>query len=294
MSDIGRNGKEAVYCLEHLLYSIHESNLHNTAAILAQETGQSVSNFGKNTGHWTFPVVKRFLFDRGMKCTVASSYGHWTLDSLLTIQSHPGLVGIIDIDTLASFVYKKGTWHSSNGQSFTFENAVVVHKMWTPLLPFYTAGTAFHVTDDNTEWTRSECQPSSCWRVESVSYKDRGKTVKAQMRLHKKSPIMMSNSHEIVICSPAKNGWETETLLNYECMPVEEAAETAAAILIDRLVEHIEHSKKGWPVMAHALFSALQHLNGHIRPCNFTTMTTTESTILEEYTKGLDRKRQKN
>lgn len=296
MSDL-KDGKQLLRSLEHLLYPIRETTLHNTAAVLAQETHQSVNCFGNSSGYWTLPVLERFLLDRGMKCTVASVDGHWKLDSLHFLQTHPGLVGLIDRDTLASFVYKSGRWVSDNGQRRldTVLNTTAIHQMWTPVLPFYKMNRAFHITIDNDEWNRYECQPSSCWQVEPVSYEGRAQAVKAQLRLYKKSPILMSNSHEIVITAPSPAGWKTETVLNYECMPIEKAAEVVSEVLAERLVEQIENQnnlenrKKGWSVMAHALFSALQHLGGHIRPADFSMLTVDETAHLEKYVRGIPR-----
>lgn len=289
MSDFNiDDGKQCLRCLEHLLYPISEASLHNVAAVLAQESHQSVSNFGNSAGYWTYPVVERFLFDRGMKCTIASDNGCWKLDSLHFLQTHPGLVGLIDTDTFESFVYKTDQWLSTTGQSEvdTMINAVLVHQMWAPLVPFYKQGRAFHITLDNDASNRYECQPSSCWRVEPVSYEGRAEAVKAQMRLYKKSPIMMSNSHEIVICSPSASGWATQTVLNYECMPVESAARIVSEVIADNLVGHIEHCGQGWSVMAHALFSALQQLGGHVDCQHFSTLTAKERQMLDNYING--------
>ena len=82
--------------------------------------------------------------------------------------------------------------------------------------PFYAARKAFHITTDDSEWMRYECQPTSCWRSEPVSYDQRDQQVKKYMRAHKKSAIMMSNNDEIVLCKPGSKGWSTETVLNYE------------------------------------------------------------------------------
>lgn len=283
------DGKQCLRSLEHLLYPICETNLHSTAAVLAQESHQSVTNFGSASGYWTFAVVERFLLDRGMRCTVATVDGDWKLDSLHFLQSHPGLVGIIDTNTLESFVYVSGSWLSGTGHCFDSDvaNAVVVHQMWSPLLPFYKNHCAFHITLDNDDWNRYECQPSSCWQVEPVSYEGRSTAVKAQMRLYKKSPIMMSNSHEIVICSPSVAGWSNQTVLNYECMPIDDASRLVSEVLADKLVEHIEQHGKGWSVMAHALFSALQQLGGHVRPSEFSTLSEEERKILANYVEGM-------
>tara|TARA_B110000091_G_C13819334_1_gene479724 strand:+ start:5274 stop:6164 length:891 start_codon:yes stop_codon:yes gene_type:complete len=291
MSDLkADDGKQAIRCLEHLLYTVPASALHNVAATLAQEFGQSVSIFGSAAGYWTFEVVERFLLDRGMKCTRACLDGSWQLDSLQFLQSHPGLVGLIDCHCLHSYVLRGASWSGEDGEDMPrIDNSVVVHRMWTPLLPFYNSNRAFHITVDNAQWERHECQPSSCWRVEPVSYEGRETAVKAQMRIHKKSAILMSNSNEIVLCRPAKRGWETSTLLNYECMPTVDLARNVAETLANRIVGHIEQNQnQGWSVMAHALFSALQHLNGRVQPGDFSTLTPQEQDVLRLYEQGLE------
>ena len=99
----------------------------------------------------------------------------------------------------------------------------------------------------------------------------------------------MSNNNEIVLCRPAKRGWETTTLLNYECMPTNDMARHVAETLADRIVGHIEqHQNQGWSVMAHALFSALQHLSGRVTSEDFSTLTPREQEVLRLYEQGLD------
>ena len=92
MSDLKvDDGKQAIRCLEHLLYAVPVSELHNVAATLAQESGQSVSKFASAVGYWTFEVLERFLLDRGMKCTRACLDGVWQLDSLHFLQKCLGI-----------------------------------------------------------------------------------------------------------------------------------------------------------------------------------------------------------
>jgi len=90
------------------------------------------------------------------------------------------------------------------------------------------------------------------------------------------------------MCRPANRGWETTTLLNYECMPTVDRTRHIAETLADRIVGHIEQNQnQGWSVMAHALFSALQHLNGRVRPEDFSTLTPQEQEVLRLYEQGL-------
>lgn len=289
MSDLKQDdGLQALSCIEHLLYPIHASSLHNIAATLAQESNITVSNFCNSAGYWSYPVLERFLYERGMKCTTCCDNGRWTIDSLHFLSSHPGIVGIIDIISLKSYIYKNDDWFSEEGELFNNpKSAVIVHKMWIPLLPFYNRGCAFHVTIDDEEFKRYECQSSSCWRVEPVSYAGRESAVKSRMKLYRKSQIMMSNSQEIVLCSPGKGGWETNTLLNYECLPVEDASRIVAEKIADKVVERIEQKGHGWSTLAHALFSALQQLDGHISTKDFTSLSVEEQTLLEKYEDGL-------
>jgi hypothetical protein len=289
MSDFKEdNGQAALDCIEHLLYPISASSLHNVAATLAQECNISVSAFGTSAGYWTYPVLERFLLERGMKCTVCCQNGRWKIDSLHFLNSHPGLIGIIDTVSLKSYVYKNEEWLSEKGEVFHHpKSAVIVHKMWMPLLPFYERGCAFHVTVDDEDYKRYECQPCSGWRVEPVSYEACESAVKYWMKLHRKSQILMSNSQEMVLCSPGKDGWETKTLLLHEGVAVEEASRVVAEIIADKVVERIEQVGQGWSTLAHALFSAFQNLDGHISTNDFTSLTTEEQTILEKYEEGL-------
>lgn len=295
MSILDISTKRAKECLEHLLYEIPEKTMHNIAARLAQEQGVSVETFGTARGHWKWPVVTRLLSNRGFKCTVATEGQRWLLDSPSFLGSAPGFVGFIDKDTLMSYTYSRGVWNSRVGalslkevyKALQLGNTVAVHQMWATVAPFYAKEKAFHITTDDAPWTRHECQPTSCWRSEPVSYKDREVAVKLYLRAHRKSTIMMSNSQEMVLCSPGPSGWATETIMNYECMTIKETSQQVAELLADKLVRRIEQRNTGWSTMAHALFHALQRLGGSLKSEECSVLSTAELAILEEYENGM-------
>ena len=286
--------KQAIYCLEHLLYDISEKTLHNVAAGLAQETGKPVETFGTIEGRWTWSVVERFLQNRGMKCTVATQGQSWLLDSPTYLRQSPGFVGFIIRDSMESYIWKLNNWYTTHGiitqelahNAWQNGNTIVVHKMWAPLESFYNTRKAFHITTDDSKWTRYECQPTSCWRAEPVCYDQRDQQVKKYMRAHKKSSIMMSNNQEIVLCTPGPKGWATETVLNYEFLDIEETSKRMSEIIADKLVVHIGEGK-GWGVMSHALFSALTHLGGLLKPKDCSDFTPEDMAILQKYENGM-------
>mgnify|MGYP006072741913 CR=1 FL=1 len=286
MSDLKTGAKNAVIALEHLLYTISEGDLTNISAILAQENSVPVHTYCSKGGYWTFAVVKRFLVERGMKCTMASKSGQWFLDAPKFLRENPGVVGFIDDQTLESFKWNGTGWSSPRRQAVQLptNSLFIVHKMWVPFQKFF--NNAFHITTDENEWTRYECHPTSCWRMETVNYEGCKNTIKQQMREYKKSPIMMSNSTEILLCRPSSKGWKMETLLNYECLPIVDTARQISETLSTLLVEHIEKSHettKGWSVMAHAIFSAFQHLKGRLNTDDMSKLTTEELRVLQEY-----------
>ena len=286
--------KQAKHCLEHLLYDIPDKTLHNISAGLAQETGETLDTFGTAEGHWTWPVVEKFLQNRGMKCTIATRGQNWLLDSPTYLRQSPGFVGFIIRDSLESYIWKSNNWYTTQGivtqklahRLWQNGNTLVVHKMWAPLEPFYATRKAFHITTDDSNWTRYECQPTSCWRAEPVSYDNRDQHVKKYMRAHKKSHIMMSNNQEIVLCKPGPTGWSTETLLNYEFLNIVETSKRMTEIIADKLVDHIGDGK-GWGVMSHALFSALYHLGGRLKNEDCSDFTPEDIAILEKYKNGM-------
>ena len=285
MSDFKVGAKKAVVAIEHLLYSISESELTNVAAFLAQENSVPVDTYCKKGGYWTFEVVERFLIRRGIKCTRAGVGGKWLLDAPRFLRENPSVVGFIDTSTLDSFKWDGRRWTTPTAHCTILpkHSLVVIHKMWVPFEQFYDK--AFHVTTDDDEWTRYECQPSSCWRMETVNYQGCKNAVKKTMREYKKSPIMMSNSKEILMCKPTSKGWKTETLLNYEFLSRQDSARQVSESLSTALVDHIECSggPDGWTVMAHALFSAFQHLKGRLDPNDLSNLSVDDIQALQEY-----------
>jgi len=95
----------------------------------------------------------------------------------------------------------------------------------------------------------------------------------------------MSNSKEILLCRPTSRGWKTETLLNYEFLSMQDSARQVSESLSTALVDHIECSggPDGWTVMAHALFSAFQHLKGRLDPNDLSNLSVEDIQALQEY-----------
>ena len=294
-----KNPKQAQLCLEHLLYEIHSKHLHNISAKLAQEQAVSVNTFGNSEGNWTWPVVERFLYERGYKCTKATDGDQWLIHSP-TFLVKPGspFVGFIETNKLESYVYKQEQWATTSttiDKDTLYEqlqegNTFAVHKMWAPLEPFYNQNTEFHITTNHSKWIRYECNPESCWRPEPVSYDKRNAAVKSFMRAHKKSPILMSSGEEMVICKPGPKGFETEPVLRYESLNIEDASQQTVDVLANKLVEHIQKQNKGWNVMAHALYTALYHLGGRITTQMISRLSEHEIEILKKYENGMYKK----
>ena len=288
--------KQAKTCIENILYEITDKNLHNIAAMLAQEQSVQVEVFGNAQGNWTWPVVHRFLQERGYKCTQASDGNQWLLNSpSFLVRPGTGLVGFVDCYTLQSYRYMQDDWMTTGGKISNEDiNRVLqqgqtfaVHEMWKPLEQFYAQNKTFHITTDNSHWLRYECHPEACWRPSPVSYEKRETSVKKFMKAHKKTPILMSNSQEMVMCTPQKNGWETTPILNYEFLNFEETSRRAAETLADELVQHITKQQHGWGLMTHALFITLYKLGGKIKKDSFSKFTDEELEILRKYENGM-------
>lgn len=299
MSDLkSDDGKQAVYCLEHLLYEIPFSSLHNTAALLAQELKRPVHEFGTSTGHWTWETVERFLRDRGYGCTVAGHSGCWHLDISPTfLRKSPGFVGFITPFTLESYKWVNGYWTRSKGERIELEcmhaqleeGSVAVHQMWASVMPFYENNKPFFVMSEEPTRTEHEHRPSSCWNPEPISMEGRSKAVKAYMKENrrKRGGIMMSNESEMVLCRPTRNGWKTKTILEYECMPIRDVGETVTNILADKVAARIEQNPALWPVLAHAMHSCLRFMGGRITIDECSDLTAEERDILQQYEQGL-------
>jgi len=298
MSDFKkRHPKQAKKCLEHLLYTIPEQTLHDIAATLAQTHAVPVENFANINGHWTWPVVERFLSNRGLKTTSTTLNNHWILDSPKYLSNSPGFIGFIDIDTLESYTVQNNTWTTTQttlNQEEAYSrlqsgNTVAVHKMWSPLEPFYNQNQAFHITTDETGFLRYECQPTSCWRPEPVSYENRSAVVKNFMRAHKRSPILMSNHQEMVMATPGKSGWKTKCVLSYECFSTIQTSQQIAEKLAAKMVATIEQ-RGGWDIMAHALWSALHFMGEKMTIDECSNFTPEELDVLKQYENGMYKK----
>jgi hypothetical protein len=284
--------------LKHLLYEVSPNELYNVAARLAQETQNNVDVYCPEKGQWSFEVIERFLFDRGMKCTVASSNNAWKLDSPTFLKKNPGMVGFMIKETLESFRAFETTWTTAHApieltemsRKLKENDSVVIHKMWMPLQPFFVENIPFHIMTDNEPYVRHECQPSSCWNPQKTQYTNHRSAVKKYMCAHKRSHIMMSNNKEIVLCQPSETGWQTKTILNYEVAPMEEIAQQAAETLVEKVVQRIEQHPEtnGWTVLAHAMFCANQYLGGSIRINEFSSLTEKELQVLKDYEGGMN------
>ena len=289
MSDFKVGAKKALTAVSHLLYEINERTLNNVAARLVQQTSNPIATYCTASGYWTFEVVQEFLRERGMKCTAASVDGRWLLDAPRFLRSNPAIVGFIDGDTMDTFKWVKSSWSTQREPVLVLpkRRLFAVHKMWVPFEKFY--GSAFHVMTDDAPWTRHEFQLTSCWRGETVNYEGCENAVKHHMKTHKKSTIMMSNNTEMLLCKPGRGGWKTETLLNYECMSLADAAQQVAEEMSTLLVDHIETREPGygWSVMAHALFSAYQHLGGKLHANNLSRLSPEHLDTLRRYEQGL-------
>ena len=289
MSDFKVGAKKALAAVAHLLYEIDERALNRAAAQLVQRTQNPIATYCTASGYWTFDVVREFLRERGVKCTAASEDGRWLLDAPRFLRLNPAIVGFLDAQTLDTFKWNKTQWSTQRDAVLVLpkRSLFAVHKMWIPFERFY--DDAFHITTDAAPWTRHEFQPTSCWRGETVDYEGCEHAIKRQMKAHKKSGIMLSNNREILLCRPSASGWNTETLLNYECMPLADAAQRLSEALSTLLGDHIETREPGyaWSVMAHALFSAYQHLGGNLRADQVSRLSSDDMQTLRQYEQGL-------
>lgn len=286
------DGRTAVNTLEYLLkYNISENSLHQSAAMLAQIQKVSVTEFCNKSGYFVFDVLQHLLFLRGMQCKIIKHSNVWTMDHQCLVDN-PAVVGIINTVTLNPFVLTNKGWKSLDSTETVDDmlNAVVVLKMWQPLQQFYIDNSSFYITTD-LDQLRHEHYPSSSWKTTSVSYENLKDVVKKEIKKQRKSQIMMSNNKEIVVLSPQRKGWESKTILNYECINIEKMHQKIAEALADIVVAHIHQTGNGWNILTHALFSCFNNLNGQL-PLKFfdkiSNLTEEELLKLRDYQNGLD------
>ena len=97
----------------------------------------------------------------------------------------------------------------------------------------------------------------------------------------------MSNEHEMVLCKPAKHGWKTETLLNYDFIPQEEVSQQVAEVVTNKIVGILESRPENWKVMGHAMYSVLRYLGGRLTVSECSLLTPEELETLQKYEEGL-------
>ena len=268
------NGKKAVETLEYLLkYTIHISDLHNSAAMLAQTRNVSVTEFCNKSGYFVFDVIKHLLLLRGMACKVIKHQKKWLFPQEC-VQNNPSVIGIINTVNLNAY-RKNAAGISSLDPSETIDdmiNGVVVLKMWTPLQKYYDNGLNFYITTDTSD-LRHEYKNGSAWKKNSVSYENLTETVKKELKKHRKSSILMSNNKEVVLLSPKRKGWTSETILNYDCRQTEKIVhQKMAEELADLVVSHIHKNDEGWDKLTHCLYSCLHKMDGELPPDFFTKL----------------------
>lgn len=289
------DGKQAVYCLEHLLYEVPFSALHNIAALLAQESGEPVDTFGQSGGHWTFDVVERFLWERGMKCHLAGLEGEWCLAYSPSDLRHVcGFVGFICPPTLESYKCVDDHWQDSKGTVVSEsamcvvlkQGCVAVCRMWSSVAPFYSRDQGFFVMQGASP-VRHEHLPGTLWSREVVNVEGRTTAVKAYMREHKRSAILMSNEKEVVLCRPSRHGWSTKAICNFECMPVACVSRRVAEVVLAHFFDIASEDPSQWRVLSHAVFSALHFVGGRMCEEDCSNLTVEDRDALRAYERQL-------
>jgi hypothetical protein len=81
----------------------------------------------------------------------------------------------------------------------------------------------------------------------------------------------MSNNKEVVLLTPKRKGWTSETVLNYDCDQTEKVVDQKMAEeLADLVVSHIHNNDDdGWKQLAHCLYSCLHKIDGELPPYFF-------------------------
>lgn len=266
------NGKKAVKTLEYLLkYTIHISDLHNSAAMLAQTRNVMVTEFCNRSGYFVFDVIQHLLLLRGMSCKLIKYQKQWLIP-MECVQNNTSVIGIVNTVSLNPYVQNEAGLSSLDPTETIDDiiNGVVVLKMWTPLQKYYNNGLNFYITDNSDSW--HEYKNGSAWKKNSVSYENLEETVKKELKKHRKSPILMSNNKEVVLLSPKRKGWDSETVLNYDCRQLEEVVhQKMAEEMADLVVSHIQkNDDEGWKQLAHCLYSCLHKMDGEL-PSDFFT-----------------------
>lgn len=235
----------------------------------------------------------------------------WLLDSITFLKKNRAVVGMVALtenDERVAYRLDKITEKflpSGNIVKFEARAAVedvlhlkdvdIIWRMWIPiqraLATHDIIPNALHITHTSlAPHERIECEMTSGYRPQLVSYEDQQECIKAQFRRFNK-PCLMSNGDGVTLCRPQRKGWRAERLLSIECLNKYRSAERIYDVLYNKIRIEAERNPENkvelLSVAAHALHASCRACGVSVSGDDFSIFDAEEQQLLKEYDKKL-------
>lgn len=286
------------------------SDLTNASAMLSQkgvsiemQTSEGVINY--MLSEWGIG------FDLAIK-TDLNGIKNWAFDSVTFLAKNPCIVGFMIKHNDDDWAVVKSNnhiweWQKNKLEFEHVERHEIINKMlglncpvflvwkkWIPLEKWVTDSRPFYVrnadTNDNCRW---EYEPTSCWMPQKMTYTGKNDKIKKILKKWDTS-CLISNAKQFLLLKPSNEGWNTETIMEFDGLPTATVADRLVGLIDDKIHEEIKNKPmlktKIMPHLAHAFMAVASKFNikiNHKKLSAFETDVEMEK-ILKEYEKRLD------
>ncbi len=235
----------------------------------------------------------------------------WLLDSITFLKKNRAVVGMVaktNNDERVAYRLDKITEKLlPSGDIVKFESRAavddalqlksvdIIWRMWIPIQRALATNdvvpNALHITHTSlAPHERIECEMTSGYRPQLVSYEDQQECIKAQFRRFNK-PCLMSNGDGVTLCRPQRKGWRAERLLSIECLNKYRSAERIYDVLYNKIRIEAERNPDNkvelLSVAAHALHASCRACGVSVSGDDFSIFDAEEQQLLKEYDKKL-------
>ena len=287
------------------------SDINNASAMLSQK--------GVSIEIQKFENIVEFMlnewgigFDTAIK-TDTNKIKYWAFDSVTFLAKNPCLIGFLlkysdDNWGVVRNINNNWEWQKNKLEWDRIERHEIINKMlsldcpvfllwkkWIPLQKWVNEKRPFYVrnadSDDNSRW---EYEPTSCWMPQKMVYQ--GKNDKLKKILKKwDSQCLISNAKQFLLLKPSNEGWNTETIMEFDGLPKATVADRLAGLVESKIYEQIAKNPtlktKIMPHLAHAFMAVASKFDIKINHQKLSAFQTDEDfeEILRNYDKELEK-----
>lgn len=262
----------------------NQADLSNASAMMSQK--------GVSVEVQTLENILRFMlnewgigFDEAIS-TDSNGIRSWQYDSLTFLTKNPCIIGFVlkhsdsnwracrRADTMWEWQENKMRWdrierHEIINKMMSYDCPVyLIWKKWIPVQQWVDCNRPFYIrsadTDDSTRW---EYEPTSCWMPQRVVYSGKHRKI-AKILKKWDSPCLMSNAKHFLMLKPTSEGWDTETIMEFDGLPLATVASRlfnhVEEVILSKLDKNPALGKEIMPHLAHALMSVASKFNINI------------------------------